>query len=454
MSSRSRRLLTTVVGALLLCCASVPSWGQTPSPSEPPRIALRAARLFDGKSERLLPDAVVLIEGSSIQAVGTGLPIPSGTRVIDLGDVTLLPRLIDAHSHLLLEVDPENGVDGLLTPVAQNGTTERALLGAKLGREMLEAGVTTVRDVGNSGINGDVALRNAIQRGWVQGPRISACTRALAPQGGQFPSLQPPAQSLIEQEYVTVSGVEEARRAVRQAILDGADCIKVIVDNGHNLLSLEELKVIVEEAHRMKRPVATHTTTDDSIRIAVQAGVDSIEHGYSLPDDVLAPMVRNRIFLVPTDGPMDVCDSFDTQTGNAERRRQMKERCKKNMAKAQERLRRAVAAGVRIAAGSDMYIVMPGLTRGQATVKWFIAYAEAGLKPVDILRAATVNAAELLRMQDRVGSLAPNKLADLLAVEGNPLKDIRALKQVRFVMKDGQVVVGPPQTAESPRKDR
>ncbi|MBN9687162.1 MULTISPECIES: amidohydrolase family protein [unclassified Corallococcus] len=441
MSSCSRRLLAPVVGALLLCCVSLPSWGQPPSPAAPPRIALRAARLFDGKSERLLPDAVVLIEGSRIQAMGTGLAIPDGTRIIDLGDVTLLPGLIDAHSHLLLDVDPENGSDSLITPVAQSSTAERALLGAKLGREMLEAGVTTVRDVGNSGVNGDVALRNAIQRGWVQGPRISACTRALAPQGGQFPTLQPPAQSLIEQEYVTVSGVEEARRAVRQALMDGADCIKVIVDNGHNLLSLEELRVIVEEAHRKKRPVAMHTTTEESIRIAVQAGADSIEHGYSLPDDVLAPMVRHRIFLVPTDGPMDTCDTFDTWAGNVERQRQMKERCRKAMTRAQERLRRAVAAGVRIAAGSDMYFAMPGLTRGQASVRVFIAYAEAGLKPVDILRAATVNAAELLRMQDQVGSLGPNKLADLLAVEGNPLKDIRALRQVRFVMKDGQVVL-------------
>ncbi|NOJ92061.1 amidohydrolase family protein [Corallococcus coralloides] len=438
MSSLSRRLVTTVVGALLLCCVSLPSWGQTPSPT---RTALRAARLFDGKSERVLPDAVVLIEGSRIQAVGTGLSIPSGARVIDLGDVTLLPGLIDAHSHLLLDIDPANGGDSLLTPVAQSSTAERALLGAKLGRELLEAGVTTVRDVGNSGVNGDVALRNAIQRGWVQGPRISACTRALAPQGGQFPTLQLPAQSLIEQEYVTISGAEEARRAVRQAILDGADCIKVIVDNGHNLLSLEELKVIVEEAHRKKRPVATHTTTDESIRIAVQAGVDSIEHGYSLPDDVLAPMVRQRIFLVPTDGPMDMCDAFDAQTGNAERKRQVKERCKKAVARVQERLRRAVAAGVRIAAGSDMYLVMPGLTRGEASVRVFISYAEAGLKPVDILRAATVNAAELLRMQDQLGSLGPGKLADLFAVEGDPLKDLRALRQVRFVMKDGQVVL-------------
>lgn len=411
----------------------MPSWAQASASPEPTRIALRAARLFDGKSDRVLADAVMLIEGSRIQAVGTGLSIPSGARVIDLGDVTLLPGLIDAHSHLLLEVDTESGGDSLISTVAQRSTAERALLGAKLGREMLEAGVTTVRDLGNSGLNGDVALRDAIQRGWVRGPRISACTRALAPQGGQFPTLQPPAQALIEQEYVTISGVEEARRAVRQAISAGADCIKVIVDNGHNLLSLEELKVIAEEAHRKKRPVAAHTTTDESIRIAVQAGVDSVEHAYSLPDDVLAPMARKRIFMVPTEGSLDACD--------AERQREMKERCRKLIAKAHDNLRRAVTAGVRLAAGSDMYSVMPGLTRGQASVKSFSAYAEAGLEPVDVLRAATVNAAELLRMQDQIGSLEPNKLADLLAVEGDPLKDIGALKHVRFVMKYGQVVL-------------
>ncbi|RKH02495.1 amidohydrolase family protein [Corallococcus carmarthensis] len=444
MPYRSRRLLTTLIGTLLLWSLPLPSWGLEPSAEKPARIALRAARLFDGKSDKVLPDAVVLIEGSSIQAVGTGLAIPPGTRVLDLGDVTLLPGLIDAHSHLLLDVDPELGGDSMLTTIGQSSTAERALLGAKLGREMLEAGVTTVRDVGNSGLNGDVALRNAIQRGWVQGPRISACTRALAPHGGQFTTLQPPAQALIEQEYVTISGVEEARRAVRQAIYDGADCIKVIVDNGHNLLSLEELKVIVEEAHRKKRPVAAHTTLDESIRAAVQAGVDSIEHGYSLPDDVVAPMVRKRIFLVPTDSWVEVCDSFDAKAGNAERQRQMKERCRRNITRANDRLRRAAAAGIRVAAGSDMYIVMPGLTRGQASVKGFVAYAAAGLKPVDILRAATMNAAELLRMQDRIGSLEPNKLADLLAVEGDPLKDIHALEQVRFVMKDGQVVLDAP----------
>ncbi|MBF5043391.1 amidohydrolase family protein [Aggregicoccus sp. 17bor-14] len=441
MPSRSPRPWAPLIGALLLCCVSLPARGQARPAAAPGRLALRAARLFDGRSDRVLPNAVVLVEGARIRAVGTGLPIPAGTRIIDLGDVTLLPGLIDAHSHLLLEVGPEEGGDPLLATVAQRSTAERALLGAKLGREMLEAGVTTVRDVGNSGVNGDVALRNAIGRGWVQGPRISACTRALAPHGGQLPALQPAAQSLVEQEYVTVSGVEEARRAVRQAIVDGADCIKVIVDNGHTLLSLEELKVIVEEAHRMKRPVATHTTTEESARLAVQAGVDSIEHGYVLPEDVLGPMARKHIFLVPTDGPAEVCDSLAAPTGDAQRQRARQERCKQAFARAHDRLRRAVAAGVRIAAGSDLYDVRPGLTRGQASVRWITAYAEAGLRPVDILRAATLNAAELLRVQDQVGSLEPDKLADLVAVAGDPLKDIRALEQVRLVVKDGQVVL-------------
>jgi imidazolonepropionase-like amidohydrolase len=440
MISPAMRLLT-VIGVVLLCCLPGRALAQEPTPQGPARIAVRAARLFDGKSAKVLPDAVVLIEGPSIKAVGTRLPIPPGTRVIDLGDVTLLPGLIDTHSHLLLDVQMGSSGESLMAYVARMSTAERALLGAKLGREVLEAGITTVRDVGNSGVNGDVALRNAIQRGWVPGPRISACTRALAPHGGQVDTLQRPAQGLIEEEYVTVSGVEDARRAVRQALYDGADCIKVIVDNGPNMLSLEEMKVITEEAHRRKRPVAAHATNDDSVRIAVQAGVDSVEHAYSLPDDVLGPMARKRIFMVPTDSPVAICADFSASTADKERQHRMEERCRKVVAQGHDRIRRAVAAGVPLAAGSDMYVAMPGLTRGQTSLMVLTAYAEAGLKPVDVLRTATVNAAELLRMQDRIGSIEPDKLADLLAVKGDPLKDLRALEQVRFVMKDGQVVL-------------
>ncbi|NTX66043.1 amidohydrolase family protein [Myxococcus sp. CA051A] len=438
MTLGSWRSLCLVVSVLLSWGLAAPARAQATGPE---RVAVRAARLFDGRSAKLVTKAVVLIEGNRIQAVGSGLAIPEGTRVLELGDVTLLPGLIDTHSHLLTNLELGGDGSSMELQVARMSTAERALMGAKLGRELLEAGITTVRDVGNSGVNGDVALRNAIQRGWVEGPRISACTRALAPQGGQFGQLQQPVQGLIDQEYVTVTGVDEARRAVRQAVYDGADCIKVIVDNGHNILSVEELKVIVEEAHRVKRPVAAHTTKDDSIRAAVEAGVDSIEHGYALPDDVLAPMVRKRIFLVPTEGPLEICEEFPSDAGDAEARRAMKERCQKLVAKGYERTRRAVAAGVRLAAGSDMYLAVPGQTRGASTMRSLTAHGEAGLPPVEVLRAATANAAELLRMQDRVGTLEAGRLADLIAVNGDPLKGLKALRQVRFVMKDGKVVV-------------
>jgi imidazolonepropionase-like amidohydrolase len=317
---------------------------------------------------------------------------------------------------------------------------DRALMGVKLGQEDLEAGITTVRDLGNSGINGDVALRNAIERGWVTGPRISASTRALAPPGGQFGPLQSQAQALVEQEYVPLAGVDDARRAVRQALFDGADCIKVIVDNGRNMLSLGELKVIVEEAHRMKRKVAAHATDEESTRLAVEAGVDSIEHGYKISDDVLKLMARKHIYLVPTDGPLEQCLLFIPASAPLEKRRHQEQDCKRAVSQSNDRLRRAVALGVPIAAGSDQYTEVPGLTRGQASVMMFGAYADAGLKPADIIRAATMNAAELLGLQDRLGSIEPKKLADIIAVKGDPLKDIRELEHVDFVMKGGRVV--------------
>ncbi len=434
----SWRSLMGVLSVVLAVGGSAPAGAEPPAP---PRIALRAARLFDGRSAKLLTNAVVLVEGQRIQSVGSRTPIPPGTRIIDLGDVTLLPGLIDTHSHLLTNLDMGTGGEAgsLEAMVARMSTAERALMGAKLAREVIEAGVTTVRDVGNSGVNGDIALRRAIQKGWVAGPRISACTRALAPQGGQFGQLQTSAQGLIGQEYVTVTGVDEARRAVRQAVYDGADCIKVIADNGHNFLSVEELRAIVEEAHRVKRPVAAHTTKDESIRAAVQAGVDSIEHGYSLPEDVLKPMARQGIVLVPTDGALEQCDAYVTQEPEA--RRALKERCLKYIARGHERIRRAVAAGVKLAAGSDEYIETPGLTRGEATVRALLAPGEAGLAPVEVLRAATSNAAALLRMHEQVGTLEAGRFADLIAVKGDPLKDLATLRAVRFVMKDGQVVL-------------
>ncbi|HEY6946227.1 MAG TPA: amidohydrolase family protein, partial [Candidatus Acidoferrum sp.] len=277
------------------------------------RTALRAARLIDGKSDAITSNAVILIENGKITAVGSALQIPADTKVIDLGDATLLPGFIDAHTHLLSEMDGANltlqDVE-MLRIVATQSTAQRALLGAKLGREDMEAGITTVRDLGNSGVNGDVALRDAINHGWLPGPRIVAATRALAPQGGQFGHLTPEAQLIIEQEYVTIRGPESARQAVRQALYDGANCIKVIVNGSPATVTLDEMKAIVEEAHTSGVKVAAHAIGDKATRIAAEAGADSIEHAYIVPDDVLKIMADKHIFLVPTDGTLQTFEDM------------------------------------------------------------------------------------------------------------------------------------------------
>src|SRR5580700_8642207 len=321
------------------------------------RTAIRAARLIDGKSETVLKDAVVLVEGEKITAVGSQLAIPRDGKVIDLGDATLLPGLIDAHTHLLTEMDGTNQalIEDYLRIVATQSTAERALLGAKLGREDLEAGITTVRDVGNSGVNGDVALRRAFQRGWLPGPRIVASTRALMPQGGQFGRLTPAAQGLIEEEYVTIRGAESARQAVRQALYDGAGCIKVIVNGTPANVTLEEMKAIVEEAHTAGVKVGAHAIGDKATRIAAEAGVDSIEHAYVVDDDVLKMMAEKHIYLVPTDGTLQTLEdmTFGTRQPSAEERSNVAKEVKPLMEQQRERLKRAMKMGVPIAAGSD-----------------------------------------------------------------------------------------------------
>jgi imidazolonepropionase-like amidohydrolase len=431
------------IKVLVLILASVVlTFGQTIN--QPGITALKCGKLVDVKSGTSINNAVILIEGEQIKAVGSNLAVPSGARVLDLGSATVLPGLIDSHTHLLQNYDFAFGGDdpNMILTVVQMGNSKRALLGAAMAREDLEAGFTTVRDLGNSGLNGDVALRDAIRAGWVIGPRIVASTRALSAAGGQFGGISAETQKIIEQEYVVISGVEDARRAVRQAFYDGADCIKVIVNTGPRVVSLEEMKVIVEEAHRVGRKVAAHAIGDLATRIAAEAGVDSIEHAYTIPDDVLKIMAEKKIFLVPTDYPPEFYPPFFRSTGTLtpEQIKQAEEEARQFATANNKRLARAVKAGVRIAAGSDEYYQEHGKTRGQSSKLMFRAYAASGMSPLEILRAATINAAELLGLQDRTGSIEANKFADLIAVEGDPLKDVTELERVRFVMKGGKVV--------------
>jgi imidazolonepropionase-like amidohydrolase len=274
-------------------------------------------------------------------------------------------------------------------------------------------------------------------------------TRALSPIGGQYRRLSPEGAALVQLDYVEVTSPEEGRRAVRQAIFDGADVIKLIVNEGGGTFSPDDLKAIVEEAHRAHRKVAAHAMGIDAITLSVDAGVDSIEHGYLVTDDLLRRMAEKKIYLVPTDFTVDDFEAMVRRPGaSAEDEKAVRERLEKMSAGVRDRLARAVKLGVPIAAGSDAYYALPGKTRGQAALDMFRTYIDAGLKPLDILRAATLNAADLLGILDRTGTLEAGKSADLIAVPGDPLADIKQLEKVDFVMKGGTVVRNDQEGAE------
>ena len=433
---------------IVLLCSSSLAVAQT-STGDSRSVLIKAGRLLDVTSGQYRVEQGILITDDRIKEVGPVASVQSHTpkeaRVIDLGHATLLPGLIDAHTHLLQNNYSRIGDEpNLLITVTAMSAASRALLGVAMGRQDLEAGITTVRDVGNSGLNGDVALRDAIDSGWVEGPRMMVTTRALSAPGGQFGSdlrVQHDLQNVIDQEYAIISSPDEARRAVQRAIYDGAGCIKVIVSAQ---ISPEEMKAIVEEAHRSGKKVAAHGINEYETRTAAEAGVDSIEHAYDVPDEVLRIMAQKHIFLVPTDGSEELWRRTIRPEGGDRATEEDKKAARDLAANVfgwrSKRLQRAVAAGVPIAAGSDVYVDHPGITRGVASVMVVHGYVESGMTPPEAIRTATVNAAKLLGWEDRIGSLEPGKLADLIAVSGDPLRDISELERVQFVMKGGLVI--------------
>ena len=434
---------------------TLPSIAQIAAQSPAASTLVRAGRLLDPRTGNVLSPAAVLIENGKIKEVGSPSQVqahaPVGVQTIDLGNATLLPGLIDSHTHLLLDVviPPEaeitrrsNGTfaPGLLLAVAES-PTKRALLGAQLAREDLESGFTTVRNLGHSGIDGDAALRDAINAGRVPGPRILASARKLIALGTYIQSLNPAvSQAIVEQEFLPVDSPERARQAVRQNVFYNVDVIKVTVGED---ISVPELTAVVEEAHRQHLKVATHANDVASIQTAIDSGVDSIEHGNQVTDEQLKQMRDKGIFLdlTPTFyGSFFIKIMEPSIVMSPAFRASNTESAARTQKRYADLVQRVLKSGVKFAAGSDMCWFYPGKTRGQASAATFVNLRDAGMPPLDVIRAITTNAAAMLGWQDRVGAVEPGKFADLVAVAGDPIADIHELERVRFVMKDGRVV--------------
>lgn len=434
--------------AAVLSVGSVVLLGQAPSSTI--ASSIRCGRLVDVKTGTVTDNAIVWTENGRIKRVTSGGK--PDEAAIDLGTATCLPGLIDVHTHLthLYNFDVTNTLPGrgvpprlsILIETAIRTAADRALIGVQMGMEMLNAGITTVRDLGNAGRGADVALRRAIEGGWVMGPRMLVATRALSPVGGQFGPLVPAAQALVAEEYVVVAGADDARRAVRQAIYDGANVIKVIAaDSAARQLTRDELTAIVDEAHRAGVRVAAHAFGESAVT-AVDAGVDSIEHGTGASESVLRKMAEKGIFLVPTGVSVDEETPEIAKLTESERSRaRAKATTEFQNGRYGMTIRTAMKVGVKIAMGADVYsATVPPITRGTYSLATLYGYADAGMTPLGTLQTATINAADLLGWSDRVGTIESGKFADLIAVDGDPLVDVRAVKNVRFVMKGGAIV--------------
>ena len=404
-------------------------------------IALKASRMIDPRRDAPIDNAVVVIRGDRIEAAGTAsaVTVPAGARVLDLSGYTILPGLMDCHVHITMI--PGDGGD---TQKLKETVAHDAIYGVAHAKVTLEAGFTTIRNVG-SGNYADAALRDLIERGVVPGPRMWVATRGLGATGGHADINGWSSDLKLPGTAEIADGVDELRKAVRTQIKNGADLIKVTATGGilsvgdavtHQQYSLEELEAIVETAGMLGVKVAAHAHSPGGMNDAVRSGVVSIEHGSLIDDEGIRLMKERGTFLVPTLYTLD----FIIEEGSSSGVPQYSIDKAKSIARQQrERLSAAFHAGVKFAYGTDAAV----FPHGRNARDFRILVEELDVRPIDAIRTATINAAELIGIENRAGTLEPGKWADVIAVAGNPLENITLLEDVRFVMKGGVVYKSP-----------
>jgi imidazolonepropionase-like amidohydrolase len=397
-------------------------------------VAIKAARVLDVRTGQMINNAVILIENERITAVGPNVSVPAGAEVIDLKTMTVLPGLIDSHTHLTFA--PGIGGSGMLA----QSPSRQALIGAKNARITLMAGFTTVRNVHAKGYS-DIALRDAINAGDVPGPRIIASGPALSITGGHADENFLPWEFHYQAEGVA-DGVAGVMQKTREIIKYGADVIKFCATGGvlslgddpkHSAFTFEEMKAIVGEAHRLGRKVAAHAHGGEGLKLAVQAGVDSIEHGTYIDDEGIRLMKEKGTYLVPT---IYLTDWFLENYEKLGLPPQIIAKAKEVMPAMKKNLTHAIQQGVPVAFGTDAAVYPHGLNARE-----FSSLVRMGLTPLQAIQTATVHASKLLGWDDRIGAVEAGKFGDLIAVEGDPTKDVTELERVKFIMKGGVVIV-------------